>query len=396
MIINTLTHAPNWALEAWEKGKARALRSSERIGAGFPHGSKDGQYQLMDPTYWTAGFWPGLLWLLERERGESDAAGLRSLAEQCEARLDPPLSRYDEQSHDIGFMWTLTAVANYKLTGNADSLNRGLVAANNLAGRFNAKGRFIRAWNSPERTGWTIIDCMMNLPLLYWASEQLNDPRFRHIAEAHASTTVEQFLREDGSIFHCVRFDPESGERVGAMGGQGYAEMSAWARGTSWGIYGFALSYRHTGDEKYLRASERAADFFVSSLPEDLVPYWDFRLPSNEGAPRDSSAAAIAASGLLELAAAGVERAEEHRANALAILESLSRLYVPADDDAEEGLLLHGTGNLPMNKNIDMPLIYGDYYYMEALSKVLHGRESFWSPAAGSAATAGSAIAEAK
>ncbi|OUS69192.1 glycosyl hydrolase [Paenibacillus sp. MY03] len=373
-----VTNKPNWAIDAWEKGKARAIRSSARIGAGFPHGSASGQYHMMSPTYWTAGFWPGLLWLLEREQPNAE---LRLLAEQCEAKLDPLLSRYDELSHDIGFMWTLTAVANNKLTGNADSRNRGLVAASILAGRFNAKGRFIRAWNQPERTGWAIIDCMMNLPLLYWASEQLNDPRFRHVAEAHASTTAEQFQREDGSIFHVVFFDPASGERVGAAGGQGYAEHSAWARGTAWGIYGFALSYRHTGDAKFLQASERAADFFVRSLPEDLVPYWDFRLPSIERAPRDSSAAAIAASGLLELAAAGVERAEEHRANALAILESLSRNYVPADDDAEEGLLLHGTGNLPMNQNIDSPIIYGDYYYMEALSKVLHGGESFWSPA---------------
>lgn len=370
--------APDWVKDAWEKGKARAIGSSARIGAGYPHGSKDGRYDLTSPSYWTAGFWPGLLWLLHREK--ADDGRLRLLAEQCEEGMDRSLTRYDELSHDIGFMWTLTSVANYKLTGSETSRNRALVAANMLAGRFNPKGRFIRAWNQPERTGWAIIDCMMNLPLLYWASEQLDDPRFRHIAEAHASTTAEHFLREDGSIFHVVCFDPVSGERTGALGGQGYAEHSAWARGAAWGIYGFALSYRHTGNEQFLKAAERAADFFVSHLPEDRVPYWDFRLPANDGAPRDSSAAAIAASGLLELSASGVRRADEHRGNAVILLKSLSRSYIPDEDDGEEGLLLHGTGNLPMNQNIDSPIIYGDYYYMEALSKLAHNHESFWSP----------------
>ncbi|WP_240941628.1 glycoside hydrolase family 88 protein [Paenibacillus sp. HB172176] len=431
-----------WANEAWQKGRERAIASSGRIGASFPHGSADGRYQLTAPVYWTSGFWPGLLWLLHRDQPEDR---LRQLAEECESQLDALQLRYDDLSHDIGFMWTLTAVASYKLTGNEVSRNRALVAADLLAGRFNLKGRFIRAWNQPERTGWAIIDCMMNLPLLYWASEQLGDPRFRHIAEAHASTTAEQFLRGDGSVYHVVCFDPESGERVGALGGQGFAEQSAWARGTAWAIYGFALSYRHTGNAVFLRAAEQAAAFFTRHLPEDKVPYWDFRLPTNDGAPRDSSAAAIAASGLLELAAAKADLAAssglpgeaaarvagavssprdvaargeagaarvasgqaehaaasaagaaggqtehdaaeavsraQHHADALAILQSLSQRYAPADGEAEEALLLHATGNLPMNQNIDKGIIYGDYYYMEALSK-LRGCTSFWSPAA--------------
>ncbi|MFD0670800.1 glycosyl hydrolase [Cohnella sp. GCM10027633] len=364
-----------WIEQAWNVGVAKVRQASERIGAGFPHGSHDGRYHLAAPVYWTAGFWPGLLWLVHRDQPDEN---LRQLAEQCEAQLDDLLKDYESLSHDVGFMWTLTAVANWDLNRGDASKRRALTAANHLAGRFNMKGKFIRAWNQPERTGWAIIDCLMNMPLLYWASEEINDPRFKMIAEAYATTTVEHFLRIDGSVRHVVSFDPYSGVRVDDFGGQGYAKGSAWARGASWGIYGWTLAYRHTGRELFLNAAQRAADFFLANLPEDLVPYWDFRLPTNEGAPRDSSAAAIAASGLLDLANEIKGEAGSHyEKQALAILRSLSAGYV--GDDAEEAILIHGTGNLPMNQNVDRPLIYGDFYYMEALAKA-RGQAGLWGP----------------
>lgn len=329
----------------------------------------------MPPVYWTAGFWTGLLWLVYREHGDEE---LRAYAENCEEQLDALLQDYNMLSHDIGFMWTLSSLAQWQVTGSEDSRRRGMIAASHLAGRFNIQGRFIRAWNQPERTGWAIIDCLMNVPLLYWASEQTNDPRFRHIAEAHTLTAAQQFLRADGSVHHVVCFDPETGERTGALGGQGYAEQSAWARGAAWGIYGWTLGYRHTGRQEFRDAAERAADFFLTHLPDDRVPYWDFRLPSFADAPRDSSAAAITATGLLDLAdCVGGEKGSYYYLQALAILESLYHHY--QSDDNEEAILLHGTGNLPMNQNVDRPLIYGDYYYMEALAK-LRNQPAFWGP----------------
>ncbi|GLX66636.1 glycoside hydrolase family 88 protein [Paenibacillus glycanilyticus] len=362
-----------WIREAWERGSAKIKNTSLRVGARFPHGSPNGQFQLMPPHYWTAGFWPGLLWLVNQDEGDER---LRKLAKSCEEQLDEVLHAFEPLDHDMGFMWTLTSIANWHITRNESSRRRALTIASHLAGRFNLKGSFIRAWNNPERIGWAIIDCMMNLPLLYWASKQTGDPRFKQIAEAHAETAVKHFIREDGSAYHVVCFDPVTGERVGALGGQGYSEQSAWARGTAWAIYGSVLSYQHTGRQLFLEAAERAAGFFMTHLPEDRVPYWDFRLPSLESAPKDSSAAAIAASGLLNIAAASEgEKAILYKEHALSILRSLTDNY--RADDMDEAILLAGTGNLPGTQNINKPLIYGDYYYMEALAK-LRGYCSFW------------------
>lgn len=365
-----------WLDETWNHAIKKVQAVSLRIGPGFPHGSHNGRYQLTKPEYWTAGFWPGMLWLAYRETQDE---ALKRLAEDCEKQLDAVLQDFHELSHDIGFMWTLTSVANYMVTGSHRSRNTALTAASHLAGRFNLKGCFLRAWNQPERSGWAIIDCMMNLPLLYWATAVTGDPRFAHIARAHAEMAVKHLIREDGSSYHVVMFDPMTGERTGYGGGQGYAADSAWARGASWGLYGATLSYLHTRDPLFLDAAERAARFFLSHLPEDQVPYWDFRLPVTDGAPRDSSAAAIAASGLLDLAAVTAgDRSDRYRSAACAILHSLASPSY-AGGEEEEAHLLHGTGNLPMNQNIDRPLIYGDYFYLEALSK-LRGYASFWEP----------------
>lgn len=362
-----------WIQDAWEQGVQKVKQTSHRVGAGFPHGSHEGQFQLMPPRYWTGGFWPGLLWLIYRDRQDEN---LRQLAESCEEQLDVVIQTFDHLDHDMGFMWTLTSIANWELTKSPASRQRALTIASHLAGRFNIKGNFIRAWNSPERVGWAIIDCMMNLPLLYWASHQTGDPRFKHIAEAHAEMATRHFIREDGSAYHIVCFDPETGERTGALGGQGYAEESAWARGSAWSIYGSVLSYRHTGRTDFLAAAQRAAGFFLSHLPEDKVPYWDFRLPTFEGASRDTSAAAIAASGLLDLAAVSAgDQALFYKEQACTILQSLANNY--RSDHSEEAILRSGTGNVPMNQNVNKPLIYGDYYYMEALAK-LQGNPSFW------------------
>ncbi|MDP4097382.1 glycoside hydrolase family 88 protein [Paenibacillus sp. P96] len=371
---------PEWLNEAWESTVRKTVRISERIGSGFPHASVGGTYVLEEPHWWTAGFWPGLLWLVYEECADER---LRKLAEQCEERLDAVLHDYTRLDHDLGFMWTLTSIASYKLTQSAESRRRALQAANYLAGRFNLKGRYIRAWNpwreGEDNAGLAIIDCCMNMPLLHWASRTSGDPRYSHIAQAHMETVLEHFIRPDGSVYHIVQFDPSTGACVGKLGGQGYAPESAWSRGTAWALYGLTLAYHHTGERKYIDAAKRVAHYFLSQLPEDSVPYWDFRIPPEVTKYRDSSAGACAASGLLLLAekTGELEAATYHKAG-VRILESLYRNYGTWDDHTEEGLIKHGTSHYPEGKNIDVPLIYGDYYFVEGLVRLRGGRTMFW------------------
>jgi unsaturated chondroitin disaccharide hydrolase len=335
---------------------------------------------LEAPNWWTAGFWPGMLWQLYAGSGDES---LKGIAERCEERLDEVLDGYVKLDHDLGFMWLLTSVANYKLTGSEESRVRGLKAANYLAARFNLKGRYIRAWNpwreGENNSGVAIIDCSMNTSLLFWASEATGDPRYRHIAEAHMDTVLEHFIRPDGSVYHIVNFDPETGEVVQKLGGQGYAPESAWSRGAAWALYGLSLAYHHTGKQSYLDAAKQVAHFFLTRLPEDHVPQWDFRAPGEAGGIRDSSAGSCAASGLLLLASqAEISEAHVYRNGALSILESLYRNYGTWDNAEEEGLLLHGTSNYPEHRNIDVPLIYGDFFYVEALARVKEAGPFYW------------------
>ena len=227
-------------------------------------------------------------------------------AAETEEKLDQALYGFTGLHHDVGFMWLHSAVADWRLTGSAKSRDRGLMAASVLAGRFNPGGGFIRAWNpecvepGEDCTGWIIVDSMMNLPLLYWASEQWKDPRFYNAAVRHADTVRRTLVRRDGSCGHIAALDPCAGELERLLPGQGYSADSAWSRGQSWIIYGFVLSYIHTGDGHYLNTAKRIAHYFMANTPENgLIPV-DFRQPA-ECAWEDSTAAAIASCGLIEL-----------------------------------------------------------------------------------------------
>jgi unsaturated chondroitin disaccharide hydrolase len=369
-----------WVDEAWQQTIEKISRTSQTIGAQFPHASVNGSYVCEPPNWWTAGFWPGLLWLIYRDTKDEQ---LKSIAEQCEYQLDQVIMDYVRLDHDIGFMWTLTSVARYKVLQAEDAKRRGLLAANLLAARFNVKGNFIRAWNpwreGEDNSGWAIIDCLMNLPLLYWASETSGDPRYKHLAMEHADTVLKHFIRPDGSVYHIVRFDAETGEWIEALGGQGYAAESAWSRGAAWAIYGMALSYQYTGEKRYVHAAQRVAHFFIAHLPEDQVPVWDFRIPQEIFPYRDSSAGACAACGLL-LIADQVDSVEApaYRRAAEQMLFSLYAHYGAWDNPQEEGLILSGTSHYPEGKNVNVPLIYGDYFFVEGLSRLKGFTERFW------------------
>lgn len=372
-----------WYDLAWEETVRKLDRVSDRIKDGLPHVSINGKYDDMSDKarWWTNGFWPGILWTMYRETGDEK---YKIYATGCEKKLDVPLNSYYQIDHDAGFLWILASKAHYLLTGEEQSQRRAMTAASHLASRFNSAGDFIRAWDwvDPEtfdpHTGWAIIDCMMNLPLLFWASEVLEDPRFKHIAMKHADMVLREFIREDGSVHHIVAFDPETGERIKGIGGQGYSKDSAWSRGAAWAIYGMALAYKYTRQERYLEASMNVADFFIDQLPADYMPLWDFRSPEETHYAKDSSAAACAASGMLEIS--GLlegEGKEEYRNAGERITKSLYENYSAWEDD-EEALIRMGTVNLPKDKFINVPIIYGDFFFMESVLKLQGKTEIFW------------------
>ncbi|WP_411334028.1 glycoside hydrolase family 88 protein [Metabacillus indicus] len=327
-----------------------------------------GIYDNTSVDIWTSGFWPGILWIMHDLTKKEH---YRQAAWKWDRDMELKMLEENEFLHDVGFQFLSTAVIKYKLTGDEDAKRRGLSAANFLAGRFNLAGNYIRAWKWRGDEGWAIIDCLMNLPLLFWASEESGDPRFKHIALAHAETVLNYFIRPDGSVNHIVSFNPDSGDYIESLGGQGYGPDSSWSRGQSWALYGLAVLYRITGDKRFLDASKKVAHYFISALPDDYVPYWDFRVPSLADEPRDTSAGAIAASGLLELEELLPEfEGRLYRNWANKILTSLTEKYTRYDDPAYEGILASGTGHKPEGRHINVPLIYGDYFYVEALAKL--------------------------
>jgi len=391
----------NWAREALDKVIKKEKKVLERNKGKIPYTAVDHIFDdksVDNICWWTNGFYGGLLWQLYKETGDAE---YKEAAEVIEEKLDANFLDYNGMDHDSGFKWLLTAVADYKFTGNKKSRNRALLAAANLAGRYNIEGEFIRAWNDwgddRDTRGWAIIDCMMNLPLLYWASKELDDPRFKHIAVKHANTAMESFIREDGSSRHIVEFDLNEKKFVREYGGQGYGEGTAWTRGQTWAIYGFVMSYIHTGDIRYLEASMRVADFFVDHIPDtNLIPV-DFLQPA-EPAYEDSTAAAIAGCGLLHLAdelkklkekqiKTGENEQElldklttsapvKYSEAALRILKTLTESR--CDFDPEHDDLVMNCTAAYHDKDHHFPIIYGDYYYIEALLYVLGKGEYLW------------------
>ena len=366
----------DWANAVSEKIYTKMKMSASRSADKIPYLTEGGIFddQSGRISWWTNGFYAGQLWQLYHAYGDDI---FRRAAERIEDKLDANLMDYHGMDHDNGFKWLLTSVADFKLTKNARSKNRGLLAAANLAGRFNPAGRFIRAWNDGgdgTTAGWAIIDCMMNLPLLYWAAEKTNDPRFSQIAKAHADTAIKAFVREDGSVHHIVQFDADTGEIAGTLGGQGKEIGSSWTRGQAWAVYGFVLSYLHSGDGKYLETAKKVAAYFASCIPESgLIPV-DFRQDSALDW-EDSTAAAIAACGMLEIEKAVPEGEKPfYRQTAMKLLRALEEKRTNWDTGADY-ILENGSVAYHDEKH-NFPIVYGDYFFTEAVFK-LCGKELF-------------------
>lgn len=326
-------------------------------------------------NWWTNGFWGGMMWLLYQDTKQEKYAQIARISEE---KLEQCFADYYGLHHDVGFMFVPTAVADYRLTGSEPSRKAALHAANLLAGRFNPVGKFIRAWNDLEEDtrGWAIIDCMFNISLLYWASEETKDPRFKQIAMMHADTVMEHFVRPDGSVNHIVEFDPETGAFVKSYGGQGYGEGSSWSRGQGWAVYGFMISYIHTGKQEYLDTAKRVAHYCIANIPDSgLIPV-DFRQPK-EPAWEDSCGACVIAGGLLEIAKhVSAFEQEMYRNAAVKILKAIAEKRADFGKDCDA--IVQNCSASYHNETHHVTMTYADYYFMEAVYKLAGTGRLLW------------------
>ncbi len=344
---------------------------------GYPRSTgPDGAWQLSDADSWTSGFFAGSLWLMFQQTG--DPAWLQR-AQRWTAGLEAQKTRTD--THDLGFMIFDSFGWQYQLTNDPHARDVADTAARSLATRFNPAVGAIKSWdadpNDPETRGWrfpVIVDNLMNLELLYWAADQPDgDPAWAQIATQHALTSMRVLLRDDGSTAQVALFDPTTGAFERREVWQGQSVASTWSRGQAWAIHGFTDAYRQSQRPELLDAAQRAADWYLARLPTDHVPYWDFDAPDIPHAPRDASAAAIAASGLVELGRlTGGERGAGYRRAALAIVSSLAASYLTVGTP-NHAVLAHSVGFLRQNSEVDVGLVYADYYLLEAMSR-LHQR----------------------
>lgn len=322
---------------------------------------------------WTPGFWPGMIWLAYELTGAErfKKAGehhVHSFLRRIEQRIDVEI-------HDLGFMYSPTCISAWMLTGNPAARRAALLAAEYLMTRFWQAPGIFQAWgglDDPNERGRTIIDSLMNMPLLYWASEQTGEARFKATAHRHACQVRDHFIRPDRTTFHTYYFDVETGAGLRGRTAQGARDDSCWARGQAWGIYGFALNYRHTRDVSLLHTACSLADVFLAKLPADKVAYWDLIFNDGSGEERDSSASSITACGLMELAGwlGAAPQAQTYRAAALEMLASLAKHYTSQGQPASNALLLHGVGNKPGGAGVDEANLWGDFYYLEALTRL--------------------------
>ena len=333
----------------------------------FPRSTNpDGTLHARDASNWVSGFFPGCLWLMyeysEDEKWEIAAKRwTEALSEQ----------QFNTGTHDIGFMIGCSYGQGYKLTKNEEYKSVLIEAATSLMTRYNEDVGCIKSWDwSKEWKFPVIIDNMMNLELLFEASKLTGDESFRNAAIDHAETTIEHHFRPDYSSYHVIDYDPETGDVLGSYTHQGISDESAWARGQAWGLYGYTVCYRETKNEAFLKQAEQIAGFIIDhpATPDDLIPYWDYDAPGIPNEPRDASAAAIIAAGLLELSTYTKTNDNLYFNKAEQILKSLASYeYLATPGSNNNFILKHSTGHKPGNSEIDVPLIYGDYFFLEAL-----------------------------
>lgn len=355
------------AIEKQTSYQLQQVDSARKANPGplvFPRTLVGGKVKMIKSSDWTSGFFPGRMWYLyeatKQNRWKEEARKYTALMEK---------EQYNKGTHDLGFMIYCSYGNGYRLTGDTAYKKVIIQAAKSLSTRFNPKLGVIRSWdhNGNKYTYPVIIDNMMNLELLFEATKLTGDSSFYNIAVQHANTTMKNHFRKDHSSYHVVDYNPEAGEVIKKVTHQGYNDESAWARGQAWGLYGYVMTYRETHDHRYLDLAKNIASFISNhpNLPKDHVPYWDFNAPEIPNVPRDASAAAVIASALYELA--GHTKDNGYKKEADLILGQLNKHYKSPLNQNSGFILLHSTGHLPADSEIDVPINYADYYYTEAL-----------------------------
>jgi len=338
-------------------------------------------YPSIPNNDWTTSFWTGMIWLAYEVTGKAkyrDAA--EAQVQDFKYRLE---NRIATDTHDLGFLYILSCIACYKLTASEDAKATALKAADMLMERFFAKAGIIQAWgnlNDPRERGRMIIDCCMNLPLLYWATQITGKSVYRDAATRHAHQAGRYLVRPDASTYHTFFLDPESGAPIGGKTNQGLSDDSCWSRGQAWGVYGFALSYVYTSDLQFIELAKKLADYFIARLPADSVCYWDLSFTTGPE-ERDSSAAAILACGLMELnkhlPIADPTRLR-YEAVVGKILRSLTDNYLSVTIPESNGVLLHSVYSKNAGEGVDECSIWGDYFYFEAMVRAVKNWQMYW------------------
>jgi len=369
---------PHWLSEALREVLVKVDAMMPRFTTTFPAASAtDGHYSAVEKVDWTEGFWTGMLWLAWEVTGDDK---YRTVAENL---LDSFEERLDQQikvdTHDLGFLYLLSCVNAWKLTRNFRARGLALRAAELLYHRFNETAGVIQAWgdlNDPARQGRMIIDCNLNVPLLFWGANETGNVAWREAATRHLAQAARYLVREDASSFHTFYMDVHNGQPLRGDTHQGFSDSSCWARGQAWGIYGFALSFRHTGDTTQPQLARKLTHYFLNRLPEDFVCYWDLIFTPQDNALRDTSAAAVAACGLAELLTllplTDPLRPAYNNAIELMMRNLRERYFAHTQD----GLLREGVYNFGRNMGINEPNLWGDYFYFEALVRL----SRVWTP----------------
>lgn len=354
----------------------------EHFGTRFPSSATRNQtYGVIDNIEWTDGFWTGLLWLCYEYTGDD---AFKNLAlKNVDSFLNRVEKRIELDHHDLGFLYSLSCVAGYKLTGSAEGRKAGLLAADKLMERFQEKGGFIQAWGElGARDNYRlIIDCLLNIPLLHWAFLETGNPVYRNAAVRHYEAACNNVIRDDASAYHTFYFDPGTGEPLKGVTRQGYSDDSAWARGQAWGIYGIPLNYRYVKDDSAFNLFKGMTNYFLNRLPEDEVCYWDLIFTDGSNQSRDSSAAAIGVCGIHEMLKylPEVESDKNTYRHAMhCILRSLMERYTAPEIKPGNPVLLHGVYSWHSGKGVDEGNIWGDYYYMEALMRFYKDWNLYW------------------
>lgn len=367
--------APTDSTSRIEKAEKQltGLRELAMKAQNIPRSAENDSVRWIATPYdWTEGFWPGTCWMLYETTG-NEKWKQAAIASQKIYIAHKNLTT----DHDLGFIFNNSYGKAYRITGQEEYKQVLLDASNSLITRFNKNVGCIQSWDvtsgwQSER-GWqfpVIIDNLMNLEMLFEASRITGDRRYRDIAITHANTTMRNHFRQDGSSYHVVDYNPDTGEIAGRVTAQGFADESAWARGQAWGLYAYTMCYRYTNDKKYLDFAEKIAHFILNhpNYPEDGVPYWDFNAPNIPNEKRDASAGAIIASALAEL---NRYTNDKYLKNVQCIMDTLSGdVFMARRGENGHFVLMHSVGSIPHGNEIDVPLNYADYYYIEALMRL--------------------------